>query len=192
MNKLSTFFVAIFLIIIALTSYWLKQEVDREYINKKKDLNSGPDFFLSNFTTTQTDKDGEIKYILKAKEMKHYDYSEKAFLIQPFYTRYENGKPHTSIKSFAGEINNKGDEVFLKKNVVLIRLPTAKKKKMTLFTDELNIFTKLDIVISEKPVKIIQEPDIEIDGVGMKYDKKEGTIKLLSNVKVYYEKPQSN
>jgi lipopolysaccharide export system protein LptC len=192
LNKLSTFFVAIFLIIIALTSYWLKQEVDREYINKKKDLNSGPDFFLSNFTTTQTDKDGEIKYILKAKEMKHYDYSEKAFLIQPFYTRYENGKPHTSIKSFAGEINNKGDEVFLKKNVVLIRLPTAKKKKMTLFTDELNIFTKLDIVISEKPVKIIQEPDIEIDGIGMSYDKKEGTIKLLSNVKVYYEKPQSN
>jgi len=192
LNKLSTFFVAIFLIIIALTSYWLKQEVDREYINKKKDLNSGPDFFLSNFTTTQTDKDGEIKYILKAKEMKHYDYSEKAFLIQPFYTKYENGKPHTSIKSVAGEINNKGDEVFLKKNVVLIRLPTAKKKKMTLFTDELNIFTKLDIVTSIKPVKIIQEPDIEIDGIGMSYDKNEGTIKLLSNVKVYYEKPQSN
>ncbi len=170
----------------------MKQEVDREYINKKKDLNSGPDFFLSNFTTTQTDKDGEIKYILKAKEMKHYDYSEKAFLIQPFYTKYENGKPHTTIKSIAGEINNKGDEVFLKKNVVLIRLPTAKKKKMTLITDELNIFTKLDIVTSEKPVKIIQEPDIEIDGVGMRYDKKEGTIKLLSNVKVYYEKPQNN
>ena len=192
MNKLSTFFVAIFLILVALTSYWLKQEVDREYINKKKDLNSGPDFFLVNFTTTQTDKDGEIKYILKAKEMKHYDYSEKALLIQPFYTKYKNGKPHTSIKSVAGEINNKGDEVFLKKNVVLIRLPTAKKKKMTLFTDELNIFTKLDIVTSVKPVKIIQEPDIEIDGIGMRYDKKEGTIKLLSNVKVYYEKPQSN
>jgi len=192
LNKLSTFFVAIFLILVALTSYWLKQEVDKEYINKKKDLNSGPDFFLNNFTTTQTDKDGELKYTLKAKEMKNYNYSEKSFLIQPFYTKYENGKPHTSIKSVAGEINNKGDEVFLKKNVVLIRLPTAKKKKMTLFTDELNIFTKLDIVTSEKPVKIIQEPDIEIDGVGMRYDKKEGTIKLLSNVKVYYEKPQNN
>ena len=192
MNKLSTFFVAIFLIIIALTSYWLKQEVDKEYVNKKRDLNSSPDFFLNNFTTTQTNKDGEIKYTLKAKEMKHYSYSEKAFLVQPFYTKYENGKPHTTIKSIAGEINNKGDEVFLKKNVVLIRLPTAKKKKMTLITDELNIFTKLDIVTSEKPVKIIQEPDIEIDGGGMKYDKKEGTIKLLSNVKVYYEKPQKN
>ena len=48
--------------------------------------------------------------------MKHYNYSDKAFLIQPFYTKYENGKPHTSIKSIAGEINNKGDEVFLKKN----------------------------------------------------------------------------
>mgnify|MGYP006075477459 CR=1 FL=1 len=190
MNKLSTFFVAIFLILISLTSYWLKQEVDKEYIDKKRGLNSGPDFFLNNFITTQTNKDGEIKYKLKAKEMKHYNYSDKAFLIQPFYTKYENGKPHTSIKSIAGEINNKGDEVFLKKNVELVRLPTAKKKIMKLFTDELNIFTKLDLVTSDKPVKIIQEPDIEIDGIGMKYDKKEGTIKLLSNVKVYYEKPQ--
>ena len=38
--------------------------------------------------------------------MKHYNYSDKSFLIQPFYTKYENGKPHTSIKSIAGEINN--------------------------------------------------------------------------------------
>ena len=133
MNKLSTFFVAIFLILVALTSYWLKQEVDKEYINKKKDLNSGPDFFLTNFTTTQTDKDGEIKYTLKAKEMKHYNYSEKAFLIQPFYTRYENGKPHTSIKSFAGEINNKGDEVFLKKKCCVNPPSDSKKEKNDTF-----------------------------------------------------------
>jgi lipopolysaccharide export system protein LptC len=36
---------------------------------------------------------------------------------------------------------------------------------------------------------MIQEPNIEIDGIGMEYDKKEGTTKLLSNVKVFYEKP---
>jgi len=192
LNKLSTFFAAIFLVVIALTSYWLKQEVDKEYINKQKGLNSGPDFFLNNFTTTQTNKDGEIKYTIKAKEMKHYNNSEKSFLIQPLYTKYENGKPHMSIKSISGEINNKGDEVFFKNNVVLIRMPTKKKKMMTLFTDELNIFTKLNIVTSKKPVKIIQEPDIEIDGIGMKYNKDEGTIKLLSDVKVYYEKPQRN
>jgi lipopolysaccharide export system protein LptC len=72
---------------------------------------------------------------------------------------------------------------------VLTRLPTKQKKKLSLFTDELNIFTKLDIVTSKKSVKMIQEPNIEIDGIGMEYDKKEGITKLLSNVKVFYEKP---
>jgi lipopolysaccharide export system protein LptC len=54
----------------------------------------------------------------------------------------------------------------------------------------LNIVPNEDIVFSKKPVKIIQEPNIEIDGVGMKYDRKENTIKLLSNVKVHYENAQ--
>ena len=34
--------------------------------------------------------------------------------------------------------------------------------------------------------------NIEIDGVGMKYDNKDGVLKLLSNVKVRYEKPKGD
>jgi LPS export ABC transporter protein LptC len=63
---------------------------------------------------------------------------------------------------------------------------------MKLFTDELNILPDMDIVITKKPVKIIQEPNIEIYGVGMKYDNKEGIVKLLSNVKVHYDDPRPN
>ena len=61
---------------------------------------------------------------------------------------------------------------------------------MSLYTSQLNIVPNEDIVFSKKPVKIIQEPNIEIYGVGMKYDRKENTIKLLSNVKVHYENAQ--
>ena len=63
------------------------------------------------------------------------------------------------------------------------------KKTLKLYTHELNIYSELDVVTSQKAVKMIQEPNIEIDGVGMKYDNKDGILKLLSNVKVRYEKP---
>jgi lipopolysaccharide export system protein LptC len=190
LNILSTFFALIFLVIIAITSFWLKEEVNKEYLNKQKDLNSGPDYFLKTFKATQTNEKGEIKFTLDAKNMEHFQYADKTYLKKPHYTKYEGGNPHSFIISKKGEINNKGDEIYLKDNVVLTRLPTKKKKILKLFSDELNIFTKKDVITSKKAVKIIQEPDIEIDGVGMKYDKNEGTIKLLSNVKVYYEKPK--
>ena len=61
---------------------------------------------------------------------------------------------------------------------------------MRLFTDELDILPNIDIILTKKPVKIIQEPNIEIYGIGMKYDNKEGIIKLLSSVKVHYDKPR--
>ena len=69
-----------------------------------------------------------------------------------------------------------------------MRIATPKKKAMKLFTDSLNILPNADVIFTRSPVKIIQEPNIEINGVGMKYDKKENTFKLLSDVKVHYEK----
>jgi len=189
LNIHSTFFVFIFLIIIALTTFWLKEKVEKEFINKSKNLNNSPDFYLKEFNVTQTNKDGKIKFTLNALDMKHYKYLDSALLNQPYYTQYKNERTHITIKSEKGEINNKGDKIFFNKNVVLTRLPTKQKKKLSLFTDELNIFTKLDIVTSKKSVKMIQEPNIEIDGIGMEYDKKEGITKLMSNVKVFYENP---
>ena len=88
-----------------------------------------------------------------------------------------------------GEINDKGEQIILKENAILVRLPTKTKKVLKLFTHELNIYSELDVVTSQKAVKMIQEPNIEIDGIGMKYDNKDGILKLLSNVKVRYEKP---
>ena len=44
-------------------------------------------------------------------------------------------------------------------------------------------------VLNNKKKNFYCRLNIEIDGVGMKYDNKEGILKLLSNVKVRYEKP---
>ena len=69
-------------------------------------------------------------------------------------------------------------------------LETLKKKEMKLFTDQIDILPNIGIILTKKPVKIIQEPSIEIYGVGMKYDNKEGILKLLNNVRVHYDKPR--
>ena len=189
MNLLSTAFAFIFIAIVALASFWLKEEVINEYKNFKLSNNSGPSFFLKDFDSTKTDEDGNLQSSLQADYMKHFKEEDKTSLFKPLYTKYKNKKKHSTIYSDVGEISDKGEEIILKENAILIRLPTKTKKTLKLYTHELNIYSELDIVTSQKAVKMIQEPNIEIDGVGMKYDNKDGILKLLSNVKVRYEKP---
>ena len=191
-NKLSTIFVLLLIFIIALITYWLKAEVEKELQIKNKNNASGPEFYLKSFNSIQTKKNGDVKFILSAKNMEQFDYAEYAILKKPLFTRYKNSKPHSFIKSNNGKVINNGDEYLFTDNVILTRVRTKKKREMKLFTDQLDILPKLDIVLTKKPVKIIQEPNIEIYGIGMKYDNKEGIVKLLSNVKVHYGSPRKN
>jgi lipopolysaccharide export system protein LptC len=180
-NKLSSILVILLIALIALTSYWLKLEVIKELYSEKTLLASGPDFYL-------TTENGDIKFILAGKRMTNYEHLNKTLLINPKFTKYEGGNPYSWISGNNGEVKSLGDEIIVRKNVVLMRIATPKKKAMKLFTDSLNILPNADVIFTRSPVKIIQEPNIEINGVGMKYDKKENTFKLLSDVKVHYEK----
>ena len=186
-NKLSSIFTLIFILFITLISFWLNDEVKKELKEKGKKNNGSPDFYLSNFISSHMNESGAIKYIIEGKEMKNYKYSEKTYLLKPRFIKYTNNNPDSNISGDSGEITNMGDEIIVQENVILNRLPYKAKKKMTLYTDQLKIIPSEDLVFTKNPVKIIQEPNIEINGIGMKYDRKENTIKLLSNVKVLYE-----
>jgi LPS export ABC transporter protein LptC len=189
-NKLSTIFVLLLILIITFITYWLKIEVEKELLIKNSKNGSGPTFYLKKFDSVQTKKNGDIKFTISAKNMKEFDYAEYAVLNKPHFTRFKNSSPYSYIKSNTGKVISGGDEYLFSDNVILTRVATKKKKEMKLFTDQLDILPKMDIILTKKPVKIIQEPNIEIYGIGMKYDNKEGIVKLLSNVKVHYDNPR--
>ena len=161
-NKLSTIFVLLLIIIIAFITYWLKIEVEKELLTKNNNNASGPEFYLKNFNSIQTKKNGAVKFIIKAKNMEEFNYAEYAILKKPHFIRYKNSKPHSFIKSNNGKVISGGDEYLFTDNVILTRIKTKKKREMRLFTDELDILPNIDIILTKKPVKIIQEPNIEI------------------------------
>jgi lipopolysaccharide export system protein LptC len=189
-NKLPTIFVIVLALIIAFITYWLKIEVEKELLVKKNNTASGPEFYIRNFNSIQTKKNGAIKFKISAKSMEQFDYADYAILDNPYFIRYKNSKPYLYIKSSDGKVVGKGDEYSFSDNVVLTRVGITNKKEMKLFTDKLDILPNIDIILTKKPVKIIQEPSIEIYGVGMKYDNKEGILKLLNKVRVHYDNPR--
>jgi lipopolysaccharide export system protein LptC len=70
----------------------------------------------------------------------------------------------------------------------MTRYETKSKKVMKLLSNEITIVPDKEILSSDQKIKIIQEPNIEIDGVGFNYNKKTGIIKIHDSVRVHYDK----
>ena len=70
----------------------------------------------------------------------------------------------------------------------MIRHETKSKKVMKLLSNEITIVPDKEIISSDKKIKIIQEPSIEVDGIGFNYNKKTGIIRIFDSVRVHYDK----
>jgi lipopolysaccharide export system protein LptC len=189
-TKFSAFFVLFFVFIIAISTFYLKNEVTKELNSQERVLTGDPDFFLKKFFSKQTKIDGSIKFTLEGLKMDNFDHLKKTIIDYPEYITFREGKPYSKINGEKGLIKNENNEIIIKKNVMVKRFKTLDKEELNFYTDELNLNTDTEIITSKKPVKMIQEPNIEISGIGMRFDKKDRKIKIFQDVKVRYEKPK--
>ena len=188
-NRFSILFPILFAAILAFISYWVQVSVENESEKRGNKLSNSPDYFLTNFKTTQTESDGSIRFILSANEMVHFNKDDTTRLKKPLFISYKNNLPSSQIEGGVGFVSTDGEEVQIIDNVKVARLETETKPKMELFTDQLTVLPHKDQAFTKRPVRITQDPKTVVNAIGMKYDKKNGIITLLEKVRVHYEKP---
>jgi len=188
-NRFSVLFPIFFAAILAFISYWVQISVENESEKRGNKLSNSPDYFLTNFKTTQTESDGSIRFILSANEMTHFGQDDTTRLKKPLFIRYKNNVPSSQIEGGVGLVSTDGEEVQIIDNVKVARLETETKPKMELFTDQLTVLPNKDQAFTKRPVRITQDPKTVVNAIGMRYDKKNGIMTLLEKVRVHYEKP---
>jgi lipopolysaccharide export system protein LptC len=186
-NRFSVLFPIFFAAILAFVSYWVQISVENE--KRENKLSNSPDYFLTNFKTTQTESDGSIRFILSANEMTHFGQDDTTRLKKPLFIIYKNNLPSSKIEGGVGIVSSDGEEVKIIDNVKVVRIGTETKPKMELFTDQLTILPNKDQTFTKRPIRITQDPKIVVNAVGMRYDKKNGVMTFLEKVRVHYEKP---
>jgi len=77
-------------------------------------------------------------------------------------------------------------------NVKVVRQAFEGRGEMTVLTEYLHVIPDDDLAITDRPVVITQAPKTVIYGTGMIFNKKARTLKLLSKVRVHYERPVEN
>ena len=129
-----------------------------------------------------------MNFSLAAELMNFYSYNEESTLKKPMFIKYENEKKVFDMVANNGIIFDKGEKIKMLGGVEMLKHETKDKKIMKLLSEEIIILPNKDILLSDKKIKIIQEPNIEVDGVGLNYNKKLGIIKINKDVKVQYVK----
>lgn len=190
LNRPAIFFPLILAGLLAIITFWINLAVEQQGPKIDGSNRHDPDYTMNNFVTTQTDITGKLRYILAAAEMLHYPDDDSTVLQRPRFTQYTTDKPYTQIEGLRGYISSDGEEIELVDNVKVVRQAFEGKGQMQLLTEKLIIYPNQDIAKTNSPVVITQAPKTVIHGTGMIFDKKNQTVKLLSRVKVHYERPQ--
>jgi lipopolysaccharide export system protein LptC len=175
--------------LLAIITFWINLAVEQQGPKIDGSNRHDPDYTMNNFVTTQTDITGKLRYVLAAKEMLHYPDDDSTVLQRPRFTQYTTDKPYTQIEGLRGYISSDGEEIELVDNVKIVRQAFEGKGEMQLRTEKLIILPNQDLAKTNTPVVITQAPKTVIHGTGMIFDKKNQTMKLLSRVKVHYERP---
>jgi lipopolysaccharide export system protein LptC len=177
------------LILLALLTFWINRAVQPPLPKLDGSSRHDPDYIMSNFVTTQTDVNGDLRYKLAAIEMRHFPDDDTTELQRPHYTQFAVGKPYTEVQGQRGFVSSDGEEVRVFDNVKVTRQAFADKGEMTVETDYLNIRPNEELVTTDRPVIIRQAPKTVIYATGMVYEKKQKTVTLLNKVRAHYERP---
>ena len=176
------------LALLALLTFWIQHTVQPPAPKLDGSNRHDPDYILNNFVTTKTDTLGNLRYRLVASEMKHYPDDDSTELQHPHLTRYDPGMPSTEIEGQRGFVSSNGENVQFLDNVKVMLQASKDRGEMVVLTEYLNVEPKKDLVTTDRPVVITQAPKTVIHAIGMVYDKKQQTVKLLKNVQAHYER----
>lgn len=188
-ERLRSFLPLLPLLLLLAATYWLNLQVQSPTSAAGKNLRHDPDYMIDNFTATTLDEQGKIRFVMSAKKMWHYPDDDTTHLEVPRLESLTFEKPPLRITSQDGEISSKGDEVFLRNNVVIVRPAYADKSELTFNTDYLHVVPNKEIANTDRPVTMF-DARTALNAVGMELDNKARTIKFLSRVKTVYVPPK--
>jgi lipopolysaccharide export system protein LptC len=184
-------FPLLLLMMLAVITFWINRTVQPQTPKIDGSSRHDPDYIMSNFVSTQTDINGQLRYKLAAVEMRHFPDNDSTDLIRPRFTQFAIDKPYTQVEGLRGHVSANGEQVELFDDVKVTRPAYAEQGAMTVDTDYLQIFPEKDLVRTESPVIIRQAPNTIIYATGMIYEKKLETVTLLHKVRAHYEKPHA-
>jgi lipopolysaccharide export system protein LptC len=178
------------LLLVAALAVWLNSAVQGVPPKSDGSKRHDPDSMVENFVAKQFAPDGRIRYTLAAQKMVHYPDDDTSHLTAPRFEAFEQDTPPLTVSAQTGMLTQKGDEVFLYGDVLMVREATATTPRMTLRTSYMHVIPDSGIAQTDKPV-VMEDPTTIVNAAGMLANNKLRTIALTKVKATYVQKKKS-
>lgn len=186
MERLRNWLMLVPLLLLLGATYWLSLQVQPASTGSNKDLRHDPDYIIDNFTATSLNEQGKIRFVISAKKMLHYPDDDTTHLEAPHLESLAAERPPVRMSAQSGELSHKGNDVYLRNDVVIVRPAFENKSELTFSTNYLHVDPNNDTVDTNQAVTMV-DARTKLNAVGMELDNNTRTIKFLSSVRSVYE-----
>lgn len=185
-DRLRAWFTGVPLLLLLLAAaYWLNQQVQPLPSAPDSNKRHDPDFIVSKFVATTLNEKGKPRFIMAAKKMLHYPDNDSTYLEAPELTSFDSDHPPMHTYANNGMVSGKGEEIFLRDDVKIVRTASSTQREMIFTTSYLHVIPDRGLAETDQPVTMVDGRNI-VHAVGMKFDNKARIVKLLAQVKSEY------
>jgi lipopolysaccharide export system protein LptC len=187
MAKLNGNYVYLYLIIIAVMSWWLVKLTGLDELGRITVPAHSPDYFSKGYTKWEMNELGRPKNKLLADEMVHYSDDSTTHMVNPLMFFYNEQTPPWVINSETGLLSADGKDLLLNGKVYIDRAGAKGVRELKIFTSNLKVKPETSYAETDAWSELISLPSWTT-GFGMKVIFAEPIhLELLSNVKGNYE-----
>lgn len=186
MNAKLTLWVPLLLLAaLALLTLWLKQTIQTPAAAPDQSKRGAADYVVEGFVATRLGPDGKPLYVLTARQMIHYPRDDTTQLTAPAFSQFDPLAPPLRISAEDGFVSRDGDDVYLTRNVVLIREAGPNLEQITARTEALHLQPDRDLAETDQPISV-DSKTLKFEAVGMRLNNKTRVLKLRSRVRATY------
>jgi len=184
-NKKNIIITIILLIIFSTASIFAVLAAKKITVTTTKAANS-PDFFITNAIYTQFDHNGDISNQFYTNKITHFTSYNSYVFEKPSIKMHNANEQPWNITANKGKSERGKSTIYLWDNVKVTQAASPNNSDFDITTDALTVHPDIKFAETTEPIIIIQSESIAT-AIGAQTNFKEGTVKLLSNVKCQYE-----
>lgn len=180
----------VFLIILALLSFWLRQLGEEEKPVEERIVVHRPDAIGEEVVARRYDESGKLRYQLTSPYLEHFPDDDSSELRQPVLLSFRPNAEPLRLSAEHARITAKGETVYLTEKVKLVRPATRDQAELVARMPDLTAFPDRGTAVTASPVQITQGKSW-VTGVGMDIDNNNSTMVLQSQVRGEYISPRA-
>lgn len=172
------------LLALTLLTFWLRYATELDEPGRDGKHRHDPDYIVSDAVLRKLDANGQLKYTLRADDVRHFPDDDTTDLRKPRLTQQSSQpekKAPVTVSADKGRLSDDNKRVDLTGNVFIRRPAAGRDEELTASMPDLTVFPDDERAFTKSPV-VLTKGSSWVKGVGMQVDNKAQTYLLESQV----------